>query len=308
MTAPTRILLQATTATDNDWTIDRFSLLRKVLEAQTASDGMPLYDVAARNRFGPGSDPVLSALDSSGFDELWLFAVDDGDGLSPSDCEGIERFWRSGGGLLTTRDHQDVGASVRNLGRIGDAHFFHTINREPDSSRHEPDDAVTESISWPNYHSGRNGDFQSILVAEPLHELMRNPTSASGVIGYFPAHPHEGCVGVPPDERNARVIAMGRSLTTGRTFNLAVAFERDSGEYGNDRGRAIAESSFHHFADYNWDVTSGCPSFVDEAPGDDVLRNPARLDDIRTYVRNLAAWLTPGTRRREVAGTHAVIQ
>ncbi|PWT70149.1 MAG: hypothetical protein C5B46_09995 [Proteobacteria bacterium] len=309
MTAPTRILLQATTsAADNDWTIDRFSLVRKALEAQTDKDGMPLYDVLARNRLGPGSDPVLSTLDRSKFDELWLFAVDDGDGLPASDCEGITRFWQRGGGLLTTRDHQDVGVSIRNLGRIGHAHFFHSINREPDASRHEADDAATKSISWPNYHSGRNGDFQSILVVEPLHELLRNPTSVSGVVEYFPAHPHEGAVGAPAGERSARVIAMGRSLATGRTFNLAVAFERESDEYDTGCGRAVADSNFHHFADYNWDVTSGCPTFVDETPGDDVLRNPARLDDIRTYVRNLAAWLKPRTNRRQVAGATPAIR
>jgi hypothetical protein len=186
MTAPTRILLQATTtATENDWTIDRFSLLRNVLEAQTAENCMPLYDVTARNRLGPGSDPVLSTLDSSEFDELWLFAVDWGGGLPARDCEGINRFCQRGGGLLTTRDHQDLGASVGNLGSVGDAHFFHSTNREPDASRHERDDAATKSISWPNYHSGRNGDFQPILAIEPLHELFRNPTSTSGVIEYF---------------------------------------------------------------------------------------------------------------------------
>jgi hypothetical protein len=313
MPVPTRILLQATTgATDNDWTIDRFSLLRKVLEAQTSEDGMPLFDVTARNRLGPESDPVLSTLDRSEFDELWLFAVDSGEGLAASDCDGIARFWKRGGGLLTTRDHEDVGVSVRNLGRIGDAHFFHSVNREPDASRHEPDDTETTSISWPNYHSGRNGDLQSILAVEPLHELLRNPASASGKVEYFPAHPHEGVVGVPAGEQNARVIATGRSLTTGRTFNLAVAFERDSDgdsdEHGTHCGRAVAESSFHHFADYNWDVTTGCPSFVDEVPGDGIARNSERLNDIHAYVRNLAAWLRPKTSRRDTARALPVVR
>src|SRR5215831_6243938 len=117
MTAPTRILLQATIgATENDWTIDRFSLLRRVLEAETAEDGMPLYEVTARNRLDVESDPVLSTLENSELDELWLFAVDGGEGLTVRDCEGITRFWQRGGGLLTTRDHQDLGASVGNLG------------------------------------------------------------------------------------------------------------------------------------------------------------------------------------------------
>lgn len=70
-------------------------------------------------------------------------------------------------------------------------------------------------------------------------------------------------------------------------------FKRVSDEHGNTRGRAVAESSFHHFADYNWDLGKGCPGFVTEPPGDGVGKHPARLDDVRSYVRNLARWLRP---------------
>jgi hypothetical protein len=66
-------------------------------------------------------------------------------------------------------------------------------------------------------------------------------------------------VGVPAEERHARVIARGKSRVTARLFNL-------TDEYGNRVGRAVAESSFHHFADYNWDIGKGCPSFVIEVP------------------------------------------
>jgi hypothetical protein len=112
------------------------------------------------------------------------------------------------------------------------------------------------------------------------------------VIEFLPAHPHEGAVGVPNGEGRARVIATGRSSTTGRSFNLAVAFERGLDEDGNLLGRAVAESSFHHFADYNWDVEKSCPSFVTEPPGDAVRSDPARLDHVKAYVRNLALWVT----------------
>ena len=37
----------------------------------------------------------------------------------------------------------------------------------------------------------------------------------------------------------------------------------------------------------------GCPSFVEEAPGNAVKKNPARLADVKAYVRNLALWLAP---------------
>ena len=90
---------------------------------------------------------------------------------------------------------------------------------------------------------------------------MRDRQCAAGVIQYLPAHPHEGAVSAPAGDASCRVIVEGQSSVTGRRFNIAVAFERS--EHG---GRAIAQSTFHHFADYNWDPRRGSPDFVSEAP------------------------------------------
>ncbi|PMU96343.1 hypothetical protein, partial [Pseudomonas sp. GP01-A4] len=92
--------------------------------------------------------------DTSSFDELWLFAVDTGDGLDAADCEGITRFRARGGGLLVTRDHMNLGSSVCALGGVGLAHQFHSVNLDPDASRQAIDDIQTSDILWPNYHSG----------------------------------------------------------------------------------------------------------------------------------------------------------
>ncbi|HEX8190762.1 MAG TPA: hypothetical protein VF586_20555, partial [Pyrinomonadaceae bacterium] len=121
----------------------------------------------------------------------------------------------------------------------------------------------------------------------------RNPSSPSGRVEYFPAHPHEGGVGAPEGEGQARVIATGVSRVTDRPFNLIVAFESERDRHGNTLGRAVAESSFHHFVDYNWDTSAGCPSFLEEPPGDQIRREPEKLEDVKTYVRNLALWLAP---------------
>jgi len=249
----------------------------------------------ARNREenAAGDDEVLSGIDRSHFDELWLFAVDAGDGLSVKDCEGITRFRQRGGGILATRDHQDLGSSICTIGGVGLAHFFHSQQQDPDESQRIPDDQTTTSISWPNYHSGSNGDYQRVTVVDPIHPIMRNPASPSGRIEFFPAHPHEGGVGVPQAERHARVIAKGTSQATGRSFNLVVAFERNWDDHGSYLGRAVAESSFHRFVDYNWNIDRGCPSFLVEPPGDGIKREPHKLDDVKAYVRNLALWLDP---------------
>lgn len=293
MASPTRILLQTTIPfAEDNWHIGRFSLLRDQLRSLKDEAGNALYEVTTRDREADsaGNDPVLSTLEASDFDELWLFAIDVGDGLSVPDCQGITRFRQRGGGILTTRDHEDLGTSLCTLGGIGAAHFFHSKHPEPDASRHVPDDPYTTSISWPNYHSGSNGDYQTITVQSD-HEVMRNPASDAGIIRFFPAHPHEGAVGVPEDEKHASVIATGQSTATGRPFNLIVAFESARDNHGNTLGRGIAESSFHHFVDYNWDPGMGCPSFVEEPPGDGYKRNPQALEDIKTYVGNVAGWL-----------------
>jgi hypothetical protein len=290
--APTRILLQTTIpATEDDWSIARFSLLTRLLRDQRDSTGAPVYDVTARDRDPPGTpDSVLAKLDRSDFSQLWLFAVDMGNGLTQQDCEAISRFRRAGGGLLVTRDHMDLGSSVCSLGGVGKAHYFHTRNQDPDLARRANDDPYTTSISWPNFHSGANGDFQTIQVAGPVHTVLADPDSPTGAIRFLPSHPHEGGVGAPGDEA-ARVIATGTSQVTGRGFNISVAFEPGPGG-----GPAIAESTFHHFADYNWDTRLGAPSFVSEAPGDAILRTPTAMADTHRYVTNIARWLSSGRR------------
>jgi hypothetical protein len=289
---PTRILLQTTIPpADDDWSIARFSKLAALLREQRDSNGRALYEVVARNRDPLGQpDSVLSKLDDSQFDQLWLFAVDTGDGLTQEDCAGISRFRRKGRGLLVTRDHMDLGSSVCELGGVGKAHYFHSKNLDPNPSTHQIDDPYTTYISWPNFHSGANGDYQLTEAVGPAHPVLVSDASSGGRIRFLPAHPHEGGVGAPEDEQ-ARVILRGTSKATGARFNIAVAFEP-----GSHGGPAIAQSTFHHFADYNWDPAAGCPSFVSEPPGDGMLRNTEAMADTHRYVLNVAAWL--GSRDR----------
>jgi len=288
MAQPSKILLQTTIGpAADDWSIARFSLLREHLAGLSDSDGEAAFEVTARDRGRAGEpDPILSTLDQSGFDELWLFAVDVGDGLTPEDCAGISRFRKRGGGMMVTRDHMDLGSSVCSLGGVGEAHHFHSKNPEPDEARRRIDDPFTTYISWPNYHSGANGDVQRITPVGRLHPVLRNPEAPGGTVHLLPAHPHEGAVGAPPGDPSARVIATGTSQVTGVVFNIAVAFEpSDAG------GPAIAQSTFHHFADYNWDPRQGAPSFVSEPPGHAIIDGPEGRRAVERYVRNLALWL-----------------
>ena len=281
-----KVLLQTTIVpTADDWSIDRFSLLAELLRRERDESGRPLFDVTMRDRDPLGApDTRLSKLDRSDYDQLWLFAVDIGNGLSAEDCWGIDAFRARGGGVLIARDHMDLGSSVCDLAGIGAAHHFHTRNVDPTAPAVR-DDPFTIAISWPNFHSGANGDYQQIEALEPLHPVLRDPAAPNGSIQFLPSHPHEGAVSAPPGAR-ARVIACSRSKVTGARFNIAVAFEADGGA-----GRAIAQSTFHHFADYNWDPRVGAPSFVDEPPGDAMVRHPDGLAAAHRYARNVSRWL-----------------
>ncbi len=172
-----RVLLQTTIPpAEDDWSIARFSRLGALLQDQRDAEGRPVFEVTMRDRDPLGApDRVLSTLDRSDFDEAWLFAVDVGDGLTIEDCEAIARFRRGGRGLLVTRDHMDLGSSVCGLGGVGKAHHFHSHNPDPDVSARAIDDPYTTYISWPNYHSGANGDFQTIEAVGPAHPLLAGP-------------------------------------------------------------------------------------------------------------------------------------
>lgn len=286
MNKPINILLQTTIEpAANDWHIGRFSMLRDYLASLKGEDGTPLFRVTARDRDKIGApDSVLSALDRSTYDELWLFAVDVGDGLHDEDRAGILRFRARGGGLMIARDHMDLGCSVCTLGPVGEANIFHTHNITGPVP--PPDDRGTPQIQWPNFHSGANGDLQRVQAELPVHPIMRDAESETGTVMYLPAHPHEGAVVAPTANSQARVIATGTSQASGQRFNIAVAFEHTDTE-----GPALAESTFHHFADYNWDPNLGCPDFVSETPVYELPNNPRAMASVHHYVRNVALWL-----------------
>src|SRR5262249_40020772 len=120
MSKTIRILIQCSIPyAEDDWHVGRFSLLRDELSH--------VAEVVARNREPDrsGDDPILSKMSRSRFDELWLFGVDGGTACSERECDAINAFHKAGGGLLTARDHQDMGMWLRQVDGVGAAHFFH---------------------------------------------------------------------------------------------------------------------------------------------------------------------------------------
>ncbi|MCX7512263.1 hypothetical protein [Frateuria sp. STR12] len=278
------ILLQTIGDASGRWTIGRFSLLTGLLSHLRDRQGRLAFQVRARDRAVRGRpDPLLSRLHESCVDQLWLLATGD-DGLTPEDCAGIRRFRRLGGNLMVAPGHM---ASVRSFGDLGGAEAAYRFDgRNPDRELtagglelpRPPADARAD------HDSGADGGFRRVRSVGNIHPVMRDRHSPTGVIQYLPSHPHEHALSVPCGVATARVIVDGHSAATGQRFNIAVAFERS--ERG---GRAIAQSSVHHFADDNWHPRAGT---VSEPAGDGMARFPEALRSTQQYVRNVAFWLS----------------
>ncbi len=270
------ILLQTTIPyAEDDWHVGRFSMLVRLLTA----DG---HSVVARDRMtrADGSDPMLSALAESEFDQLWLIAVDTGNGLAPADVRGILRFRERGGGVLSARDADNRGASLLNLGTIGTVNNFSTYNRRPERRRFPRAGRSIPEPASDNFQG--DGEFVRIVAVEPVHELLRSPSSPSGLVEHFPAHPQDAALSVPGAMPYARVIATSSTTVNGRSSNLVVAIENEPAARGHASGRAVALSTFHQLADVNWDKGTQASS-----------SQPSKLDVYKDYVRNLARWLSP---------------
>lgn len=172
MIEPKKILLQTTIpASEDDWSIARFGSLAALLRNARDESGRELYEVTSRDRDPPEKpDSVLSTIDRSDFDELWLFAVDTGNGLTEEDCAAISRFRRNGGGLLVTRGHPPLDPK----------------SDEPDSQtdatrRFKRDEqAQSQLASTERLDSVRSSDFDGVFYPGghgPLWDLAEDTQS-----------------------------------------------------------------------------------------------------------------------------------
>jgi hypothetical protein len=125
-----------------------------------------------------------------------------------------------------------------------------------------------------------------------VHEILRTSKTESGRIEWFPAHPHEGALHTPAGDPWAVPVVRGTSARSGRPFELAVCIDGEPDDDGRALGRVVACSTFHHFADMNWDPAADAPTFVTEPRSDEISRDPARLAVFMDYVHNIARWLS----------------
>jgi len=207
MRHPIKILLQTTIPfTENDWHIGRFSLLRDYLAGLRDHDGHVMFEVAARDRDPRGKpDSVLSKLDESDFDELWLFAVDcrrwtDARGLQ-CDLE-IPRQERRAAGH--PRSHGPGVSSVCGLGGVGLAHHFHSKNPEPDPSRWRSTIPIRATSPGPT------------IIPAPMATIRRSGPSARSIRSCeTPTRPAGSCAIFPAIRMKARSASRRRTPRRG---------------------------------------------------------------------------------------------
>ena len=148
----------------------------------------------------------------------------------------------------------------------------------------------------PTTTPGANGDYQPVLAVEPVHPLLRTARTASGRIGWFPAHPHEGAVVANGPSRHGRARAAAAPAAGASTSP-----SRSTARRRPTAARWAVRSPNRHST--TSPTTTGISIAVHRHSS---LSRPARrsarthpgLAVFKDYVRNVAAWLHPVSGRR----------
>ncbi len=202
------ILLQTTiTANPDDWDVSRFSML-----AAEASRGWARCAGPQSGRSSSRRIRVLCNLDELGFDQLWLMAVDVGNGLTPDECAAIGRFRGLGGAVLTARDHQNLGSCLRGLGSLGQVNEFHDASLDPASRLRRPGQSRTSR--GPTTTRAPTATISRCWPSSRCTSCCAPPGPPAAASSGSRPTPTRGSVSahVP----FATVVARGRSTATGR--------------------------------------------------------------------------------------------
>lgn len=253
-------------------------------------------------------DGVALATLLEGCHEVWFFlrsTVEGSKALSAQEIIALKAWMDAGNGVLITGDHasgdplQGLGATVGKC--VPRARHMRFWDDPPDLSAKAADSREVSNSADPE----KDEVPQRLLL--PPGALARPYSLFLGadgrVLDRFPDHAHEGQVkGTisrpdPPDRRfpeianewpfsppNIRIIARAIDWRHGRTHDLMAQWDGSKeSPPGQNYGRILADSSFHHYVDAN-------------------LCELARSKDwatIQELYRNQAAWLAPKGFRRQ---------
>ncbi len=267
-------------------------------QANTESERIPL----GISRGGPNSE-----LDEAETEALrrWMEINDDGTG---------------GGGVLMTGDHNNRAPANRLPGRNGSPVITNDTLLGLGRALGGSVPRAGELRRWIGPPSALRDDsfstiastgFQTDRIPQKLKHQRFNAAGAPDPTGkehplfyyrgdelitVFPDHAHEGALIIPDvSDPNVwpggsgkpipQVIAFGEDRVHGRQVDLLTAYDGDAAGVG----RIVADSSWHHYLNIN------LAGFPHPAPV------PSESDMIGQFYGNLAVWLAPLHKRRQMA-------
>ena len=282
MVDPTQALLLSTIATDpSDWHIGRFSLLGEMIRtAGLELDSSFVLTISDYPKDDAQREALQGDLRSGRFGQIWLIAPDMDNGPDPGFFRALESAVMAGSDLVIARDHTDLGSCLLQLqGCLNDVGQTQTFQRSwPNLPQdREYADEACAAIITPCVVTGQNGGVQ-ICRQRADHPLLKFASMIPGHL-VIPAHPHEGVI--RPMAASQTVLLSSFSITSGREQTTAIVDESPG------RGMVLHHSTFHHFADYNLEVSAGAPAFVLDPPSSQIADSPVLSNDIKAYVRSV---------------------
>lgn len=289
------------------------------------------FTIAKANRVNDSSadallrNKTLDQINWADYDELWLFGLSGFPSvLSAAEISAVTNFMNTGGGVLVTGDHEDLGAaigsSIPRAGKLrawaigtappvggGDQHSTLREGHDPGFVFNDQSDDVPQVIRYRTYPVLGRPWAYTWLRQRP-HPILCGP---DGPIDVLPDHMHEGIITIPANFPNnewpsknglqpkPEVIAWAKIVDpvlnkSGTEFPVLGAYDGHTA----DVGRIIADATWHHWFDINLIGEGGAVS--GDAAGFDVptISGQAALKKIEAYFLNVAIWLAPPAQQR----------
>jgi hypothetical protein len=251
------------------------------------------------------------------YDEVWIFGdqsetLKDGKPekittqLTACELCALQEFMDSGGGIFATGDHESLGASInayvprvramrvwRDGPGIKETTRYNTLKGSEGSPGGSEENPIPQQI-LPTLYKGF------------VHPLLDGPR---GTIDVLPDHFHEGkCtdklgeadLGEFPGQGNPMPIGVARSdrnrLTPEDRFTAIAAYDGHLAKVG----RVVVDASFHHFVKSNLKVYLSEPVADPIAAATNTKTGIDAYEEIKTYHQNIAIWLAPQKKQREM--------
>ncbi len=249
----------------------------------------------------------------SEFDQVWLFGISPGSGLSATELPVVENYMNGGGGIFGTGDHGTLGSALcSNIPRVKDMRYWEntssdnnvnevsmTGRRRNDTNRPRVGDATSLHFDNQSDNIPQTIAVRTFGGGAP-HPLLSISTSVrpSGMIDIMPDHPHEGeckpettftANGIAvPTQVIATSFVLGGSTTNGGFGGKALTDPHCfpsiavwDGRLANV-GRIVVDSTWHHFVNINLNgAGSGLTGLT-----------TADFNVIRQYYMNISLWIS----------------